>query len=224
MKKFDTDLNSLHEKLNEMSELACDMLTLVVRSVKRREDHRADLDAMEERVNQFQTEVDADAVRMITVYSPVATDLRRLLVVTHITQRLERTGDQVINICEALAMMSDTEHSRGVLEPLVKMGELARGMLSDALDAYFSNDEEKAVITRAQDDVLDALNDQVNKELLTIEVLRDVLAESTNIADAVAQILIARYLERIGDLAKNICKEVVFLVSGDDVRHQSEGH
>jgi phosphate transport system protein len=92
-------------------------------------------------------------------------------------------------------------------------------IVDDALDAYFSKNQEKAVRTRRRDDLVDALNDQVMKELLTDEVLRDVLSGATDIGNAVAQILISRYLERIADQAKNICKEVVYMVKGDDVRH-----
>jgi phosphate transport system protein len=92
-------------------------------------------------------------------------------------------------------------------------------MVDDAIDAYFSKNVEKAVATRARDDMVDALNDQVMKELLTDEVLREVLAGATDIGEAVAQILIARYLERIADQATNICKEVVYMVKGSDVRH-----
>ena len=66
----------------------------------------------------------------------------------------------------------------------------------------------------------DALNDQIAKELLTDEVLRQVLSGAENIADAVAQILLARQLERIADQATNICKEVIYMVRGDDVRHK----
>ncbi|MDH3717496.1 MAG: hypothetical protein OES79_05185, partial [Planctomycetota bacterium] len=77
-----------------------------------------------------------------------------------------------------------------------------------------------AQATRTQDDLVDALNDQVMKELFTDDVLREVLAGARDIADAVAQVLIGRHLERIADQATNICKEVVFLVEGEDVRHQ----
>ena len=68
--------------------------------------------------------------------------------------------------------------------------------------------------------MVDALNEQIMKELLTDEVLRRSAGRRRGIADAVAQILIARYLERIADQATNICKEVIYMVRGDDVRHQ----
>jgi len=94
--------------------------------------------------------------------------------------------------------------------------------VDDALDAYFSRNAEKAAAVRVRDDLVDAMNDQVMADLLTDEVLREVLSGAKDIGDAVAQILVARYLERVADQAKNICKEVIYLVRGDDVRHKRQ--
>jgi phosphate transport system protein len=158
---------------------------------------------------------------MLTVYSPVATQLRYILVVTHITAQLERIGDQVVNVCEALDLMqTPTDHP--VLPDLKKMADLVSRIVTDAAASYFDKDAEKARATRGNDDVVDAMHAQIMKKLLSDEVLHSVLQGTQDIADALAQILIARHLERIADQAVNICKEVVYLVSGDDVRHSSQ--
>jgi phosphate transport system protein len=168
----------------------------------------------------MQTDIDHEAIRMLTVYGPVAKDLRYVLVCTHMTSQLERIGDQAVNVIQSLQMMRSDPVAHPLRPKLQKMADQVCQNVDDALDAYFSENAEKAVLTRQRDDLVDALYDQVLKELLTDQVLREVLAGATDIADAVAQILIARYLERIADQAKNVCKEVIYMLKGDDVRHR----
>ena len=220
MKKFDNDVAALQHSVSEMGDVAKSMVVLVAEAVKdRTRDVHEQLYRDEARINKMQTDIDQEAIRMLTIYGPVATDLRFLLVSTHVTAKLERIGDQAVNICQALELMT-TDPADHPLRPSVrKMADMTCEIVDDALDAYFSKNQEKAVATRRRDDIVDAMNDQVMKELLTEEVLREVLSGATHIGEAVAQILISRYLERIADQATNICKEVVYMVKGDDVRH-----
>ncbi len=221
MKKFDNELAAIQKQLSEMADLARSMVYLTAAAVKdRTRDVQAEVYASEGRLNKMQTQIDHEAIRMLTVYGPVAKDLRFVLVCTHMTSQLERMGDQVVNVIQSLQLMRSDPAVHPLLPNLEKMADLVCENVDDALDAYFSQNSEKAVITRQRDDVVDAMNDQVMKELLTDDVLRQVLSGATDIADAVAQILIARYLERIADQATNICKEVIYMVKGDDVRHK----
>ena len=221
MKKFDNELAAIQKELSEMADLARSMVYLTAAAVKdRTRDVQTEIYACEGRLNKMQTQIDHEAIRMLTVYGPVAKDLRFVLVSTHMTSQLERMGDQVVNVIQSLQMMRSDPATHPLLPNLEKMADLVCEMVDDALDAYFSQNSEKAVITRQRDDVVDAMNDQVMKELLTDDVLRQVLSGATDIADAVAQILIARYLERIADQATNVCKEVIYMVKGDDVRHK----
>ncbi len=221
MRRFDNELAAIQKQLSDMADLARSMVYLSAAAIKdRNRDVQGEVYAAEARLNRMQTEIDHEAIRMLTVYGPVAKDLRFILVCTHMTSQLERIGDQVVNVIQSLQMMRSDPAAHPLLPNLQKMAEQVCEMLDDALDAYFSQNAEKAVVTRQHDDLVDALNDQVLKELLTDQVLQEVLAGATDIADAVAQILIARYLERIGDQAKNICKEVIYMVKGDDVRHR----
>jgi len=223
MKKFDNELADLLRRLSDMGDLAKSMVTLIAEAIKdRTKDVHEQLSALESRVNQLQTDIDHDAIRMLTVYGPVAADLRRVLVCTHITSQLERMGDQAVNICQAMQLMRSDPATHPMLPNLRKMADLVCEVVDDALDAYFSRNAEKAAAVRVRDDLVDAMNDQVMADLLTDEVLREVLSGAKDIGDAVAQILVARYLERVADQAKNICKEVIYLVRGDDVRHKRQ--
>lgn len=221
MKKFETELAELQEQVAKMASLTQSMVELGTAAVQdRTRDVRKQIDESEALLDRMQTEIDHDAVRMLTVYGPVATQLRYVLVVTHITAQMERIGDQVVNVCEALDLMqTDVDHS--VQSDLKRMADLVNKIVADAFASYFDKDAQKAQATRGHDDVVDAMHAQIMKKLLSDEVLHSVLQGTQDIADALAQILIARHLERIADQAVNICKEVVYLVSGDDVRHSS---
>lgn len=221
MKRFDHDLEVLRTKMASMAELTQAMVVLSgERVVDRTRDVNEEIAADEELLDQLQIEIDREAVRMMTVYGPVAGDLRRLLVITHITAQFERIGDQVMNVIEALDMMQSAPE-KTLPEELHQMTEVVVEMVDDAISSYFNDDSRAAEDTRLRDDVVDALNTQIVERLLSDEMLRGVLDGTTEIADAFAQILVARHLERIADQAVNVCKEVVYMVRGDDIRHNS---
>jgi phosphate transport system protein len=96
------------------------------------------------------------------------------------------------------------------------MSDITRGMLHDALQAFHDEDTTKAQAVLDADDAVDQLNDQT---------FRDLLRNKGNDPDAINQcmslILVARSIERIADHATNICEEVIYLVKGEDVRHQT---
>ncbi|MDP7014774.1 MAG: phosphate signaling complex protein PhoU [Pirellulaceae bacterium] len=224
MKKFESDLQELRGRLARMAALTQSMVASAMSAVRdRRQNVRAQIDELESQLDHMQTEIDKDAIRLLTVYSPVASQLRYVLVVTHITAQLERIGDQVVNVCEGLELMQ-SEVDQHVLPDLHKMSELVAQIVEDAFASFFDNDADKADATRSRDDIIDALNAQIINRLLSDEVLHGVLKGTRDIADALAQILIARHLERIADQAVNICKEVIYLVRGDDVRHSANKH
>ena len=222
MKKFESEIADVKTRLHEMANVTIQMVDNAARAVKDRSGDLVDkAAAAEKQLDEMQTEIDQTAIRMLTVYGPVASQLRYILVINHVTAQLERIGDQVINVFEALEMMQD-QPANGAFVKLNKMADLTCEMVRDALDAYFTEDAAKAVETRAHDDLIDSLNSQILQLLLSDEDLRGVLKGTKDFVDSVAQILVARHLERIADQAVNICKEVVYLVEGKDVRHLDE--
>src|SRR5829696_7364545 len=99
MKKFDQELASLRSRVVEMGHLAQSMVEMAIAAM-------TDLDAVykqvlanEDRLDQMELDIDHEAVRLLTVYSPVATDLRFVLSVSHVNNALERIGDQAVGLC-----------------------------------------------------------------------------------------------------------------------------
>jgi len=218
MKRFDQELTELQHRLVEMGELAESMIATVVRGL---EDISIDISDVilksEDVMDNLQVTIDSEVVRILTVYTPVATDLRYVLTVSHVTSNLERIGDQAINIVELLQLMM----ARSTMKPeprIIQMGHAVREMVHGAIGAYINKDSKEADKYRNRDEYVDSLNDQIMREVLSEEVALEALKGEPNLAGPLAQILIARSLERIGDQSCNICDEVDALVGGDHIK------
>jgi phosphate transport system protein len=167
----------------------------------------------DEPINALHIEIDDRCFRLLALHQPMATDLRAIVAAVKINTDLERVGDLAVNIAEAA--------SRYVSHPPVKqlidipeMGEIAQGMLRDALDAYVRRDTGLAQQVLNEDDRLDGLKTHVFRELLNI-----MLHDGGTVEPSIDLILVSRHLERIGDHATNIAEDVIFMVSALDVRH-----
>lgn len=219
MKQLEQELEDLRSRVIEMGSLTESMVAQAIDAVA-----KANVNVIgpvfeaEKRLDQLQIEIDQEAIRIMTVYSPVASDLRLVLSVSRITAELERIGDHATNMCESLQLMTSRTNARPMAE-VVKMGGFVKEMVRDSLTAFGQRDSKKAMSTIACDDMVDALNDQIVKELLQDEVVREVIESKRDIAGSLSQILIASSLERIADQATNISEEVVYMVKGSDIRH-----
>ena len=216
MKKFELELDSLKNRLLEMGSVAERMVARASEALVRRDRAIvADVLADEAVLDRMQIQIDGEAVRLITVYTPTAKDLRFLLMVVRINTELERIGDQAVNNCEYVEMFLSDPPARP-MHDLSRMTDIACEMVHGALAAFATEDVEMAKRVVALDDQVDALNRQT---------FTDLIADRTNDPELVKRsmslILLARSIERIADHAENICEEVVFLVKGEDIRHQA---
>ena len=170
----------------------------------------------DEPINRLHMEIDKRCYDLLVEHHPAATDVRVVVSGVKINSDLERIGDVAVNIAEAT--FSYLQHPP--VKPLIdipRMAEHAQGMLRDALNAYVRHATEMAYDVLDRDDTLDGLKDQVFRELLRYMVQNPATTEP-----ALDLILISRHLERIGDHATNIAEEVIFMVSGRDVRHHAQ--
>lgn len=211
---IDAELAKLKEKLLTMAGEVEQQLALAVRSLVERDAAAAEeVMAADFRVDEREKEVDRLAVEIIVRERPLASDLRLVITATKIAPDLERVGDHAVNIAEQALVLNRMPP----LKPFVtlpRMADIARDMIRQALQAYVAHDARLAREVIARDDVVDALHEEVFRELLTY-----MLGDPQTIPRALALILVARSLERIADQATNIAEQVVYLVEGQDIRH-----
>ena len=214
MKHFQQELAQLKQQVLDMGSLAESMVAEASRALIHGE--RASIQHVgtsEPQLDRLQIEIDREAIRLITIYTPVAKDLRFLLMIARITSELERIGDQAVDNCEYAELLTVP---RPPLADLSKMSEMVLGMVHDALRAFQEEDTKMAHAVMTLDDRVDALNAQIFRELLEHPAAdRDIRAQSMSL------ILVARSLERMDDHATNICEEVFYLVEAADIRHQT---
>jgi phosphate transport system protein len=215
MKKFEQELEQLKQRVLEMGAVAESMVGWASTAlIQRDREGIQQVIEKEPMLDRFQVDIDAEVVRLITIYSPTAKDLRFLLMVTRITTDLERIGDQAVNTCEYVQLLLDRPASTSPRD-LSGMSDITRGMVRDALQAFADEDTERAQRVFAADDGVDKLNGETFRDLLF-----DTCEDPQTINQSMTLILVARSLERIADHATNICEEVIYLVKGEDVRHK----
>jgi phosphate transport system protein len=164
--------------------------------------------AADRAINEHRWRTEEQALLVIATQAPMARDLRMIAAVIHIVTDLERMADHAAGTAKIAIQTAD----QAPLKPLVdipRMSEIARSMLHDAITAFIEEDEAAARAIVARDDEVDALYEQVYRELLTF-----MLADPTTIDQATHLLWAAHNLERIADRVTNICERVVFAATG----------
>ncbi len=167
-------------------------------------------------INDLDIEIDKRCYELLVNYHPAAEDVRVVVSGLKINSDLERIGDFAINIAEATVRYLQHPPVKPLID-IPRMADLAQGMLRDSLNAYVRHGIDLAREVLDRDDELDGLKEQVFRELLSY-----VLQNPATTQPALELILISRHLERIGDHATNVAEEVIFMVSGRDVRHHAQ--
>ena len=213
---FTEELQRLKERLLEMGELATNRLDRAMSGLISRDALiLGDVIQGDESINTLQVEIDDRCFKLLALRQPMATDLRLIMSATRITSDLERVGDLAVNVAEAAARYIQYPPVKPLID-LPRMSLLAQQMLRDALSSFVSGEVALASDVLKRDDTLDDLKRQLFQELLTY-----MLNNPDLVAPALDLVLISRHLERVGDHATNIAEDIIFLVEGRDVRHQT---
>ena len=211
---FHDELEILKQTLLAMGGLVEDQIRRVMRALTDRDDTVAqEVIDRDRQVNAYDVEVDEKCVELLALHQPKARDLRFITTAMKIVTDLERIGDQAVNIAQrALELNREPQ-----LKPYIDLPRMAAGaqrMVRESLDAFVSRDTELARRVCAEDEEVDALKEQIFRELLTF-----MMEDARTIPRAIRLILISRFLERVADHATNIAEMVIYMVDSKMVRH-----
>ncbi len=219
VRHFQEELEQLQTRLLAMGGLAEDRVRASVEGLVSRDMTVVDsVLAGDTPINELHIEIDDRCFKLLALHQPMAADLRAIVAAVKNNTDLERVGDLAVNIAEAAKRYLQHPPVKPLID-IPRMGDIAEGMLRDALDAFVRRDIGLAEAVLAEDDRLDALKTQIFRELLTF-----MLSDPSTIEPSLDLILISRHLERIGDHATNIAEDVIFMVSARDVRHHIADH
>ncbi|MFD1418394.1 phosphate signaling complex protein PhoU [Companilactobacillus keshanensis] len=207
---FEEELSNLHLRFSEMGMMASEA---IMKSVKGYIDHDKELakDVLlkDHFINVREMDLEKDSFEMIALQQPVTSDLRMIVTVLKASSDLERIGDHAVSIAQETIRVKG-EHRIPEIEKLIaEMGELSTSIVEDSLEAYLKKDEDLAREVSHRDIKIDQKSHAISK--LCIE---DMQKKSDNVLSGTSYMLVASYLERVGDYATNICEWVVYLNSG----------
>ena len=206
---FDQELKNLKEKLLELGSLAEISITKAMSALENQDVEKA-LQVIEEddRADQLEEEINDQAIILIATQSPVAIDLRRIVVALKISSDVERMADYAVDIAKSVIRIGDKKSNISHTD-LTKMAKIAQEMLSLAIKAYFEEDLPLAKRLAEMDDEVDQLYGQMIKKCM------ELTAENKGFINQATQLsFVARYIERIADHATNIAEGIFYLVKG----------
>ncbi len=214
---FDAELKDLNLKILEMGGFVEKQIVNSVAALVDRDDDLARLTIERDHaVNRMDVDIDDLCLRLLALHQPAAKDLRLITTALKITTDLERIGDMAVNLCERALELNQESQLKPFID-IPRMAEVAQQMLRQSLDSFVRGDVDLALKVCREDDVIDDLNGQLFRELLSYMV-----EEPRTVSRAIRLLFIAKYVERIADHATNIAEMVVFMVKGRSIRHMNQ--
>lgn len=209
------ELDALKERLLESATLVEGMIEKSIRGLLKRDGELLQevIERDEPRENQMEVEIEERGIEIIARYQPQAKDLRTIIMILQMNNDLERMGDEAVNIAQSALFLIE----RPPVKPLIdvpRMAKEAASMLRDSLTAFIRRDSTLAREVCQRDDVVDALRDQILRELVTF-----MASDPSTIERSLHLIRISRSLERIADLSTNLCEDTVYIVEGRIIKH-----
>ncbi|MCD8089136.1 MAG: phosphate signaling complex protein PhoU [Clostridiales bacterium] len=207
---FETELQDLKIELVKMAGIVEEQINNSMEAFKKKDDKLArDVIEKDRTVDDMEKSVESKCLSLLLKQQPVARDLRDVSTALKMVTDLERIGDQAADIAD-LVRHIEGEHIFSIVKHIPPMAELSVEMVHNSIVAFVSEDMTLAKDTIKQDDKVDELFCEVKKEVV------EILKSDPEKSDAgINFLMIAKYLERIGDHAENICDWIEFSETGD---------
>jgi phosphate transport system protein len=215
-RQFEAALRELKEQLVAMAGNVERAIDLAIQALQSRDPAKIQsVYAVEKTIDLAHIAVDGSCLKLLALQAPLAADLRLIIAIIKINTDLERMGDQAVNI----AHNTERYLAEKPLKPLVDLPQMfneVRWMVRETIDSFIKNDEPLAREVLQRDDRVDAFKNKIFRD-----VLDHLKTDPQGIEQGLNLILVARNLERIGDHATNIAEDVIFAITGEDVRHSA---
>lgn len=217
-KQFDAELEAVRAKVLQMGSLVEQQILDALESLLKANVALANsVIKKDAQVNALEVQIDEDCSHIIARRQPAASDLRMVLMMIKSITDLERIGDEAAKVARYALKSSEAEHKLTPRFVEIKaMAHTAREMLHMALDAFARSDATKVVEIAQMDEEVDEQYQAAIRQLITF-----MLEDPRTISTSLEVLFMAKAVERIGDHAKNIAENVVYMVQGKDVRHTS---
>ncbi len=214
-REFNAELERIRSQVLRMGGLVEAQLVHSIQALREGDvELAAEVRKADKRINQLEVEIDAECTGIVARRQPAASDLRLIMGVIKAISDLERIGDEA----KRIAKMTDSDLAGHLPEHMNMeigyMGDLARAMLHDVLDAFARLDADSALGIAQRDRQIDLKYESITRQLITYMV-----QDPKTIPTALSVMWAVRSLERIGDRAQNIAEHLIYLVRGEDVRH-----
>jgi phosphate transport system protein len=218
--QFDVELSGISTRVLEMGGLVESQVAQAIYALTHFSgDTASHVLEQEERVNQMEMDIDADLSTIIARRQPTARDLRLLIAISKTIGNLERVGDEAARIARTVQRLINTGVSSRLRLPVSDVSfeaSLATASLRRALDAFARLDTQTALEVIKSDNEIDAEFDGLMRKLITY-----MMEDPRTISASIDLVFVAKAIERVGDHAKNLAEQVIYIVKGTDVRHNT---
>ncbi len=213
--QYERELQEIKDNLIYMGVLTEKAIAKGIKALLQRDSELArQVIAADDEIDRLDVDIEDKCIRLLALRQPAARDLRFITTAIKINGHLERIGDMAANIAEKVIILNEEPPLKPYVD-IPRMADIACGMIRQSLEALVNDNVTLANKVRSSDELVDNLNEQIFRELLTF-MMEDV----RNIHRATIIMQISKNLERISDHAKGIADMVVYLVTGKSVRHE----
>jgi phosphate transport system protein len=213
--QYEKELRKIKENIIYVGSLTEVALEKCIQALlERNSDLAASVVEEDKNIDAMDIEIEEQCIRLLALRQPAASDLRFITTAIKINGHLERIGDMAANIARKVIILNQEPQLKPYID-IPRMAQTTRGMIKEGLDAFINGDIELANKVRLSDEMVDMLNEQIFRELLTY-----MMEEPRTIHNAMIISQVSKNIERIADHAKGIADMVLYMITGRNVRHE----
>lgn len=207
---FDEEIEELHRQFLEMGDLVRAAVSGSVASFIRHDVEKAkEVIKNDLRINSAEVAIESDCFKLIALQQPVAGDLRKIVAIMRATSDLERIGDHAVSMAEATIHVKGNKRIIEIEAQLNEMAEIVESMLKRVQKAYVKLDVEEARKIAQADEAVD-----IYLKKVSVAIENGIRQNPEAVVGGMEYLLVAGYLERIGDYITNICERIVYTATG----------